>query len=177
MRLRKAQKEKLLEWIASGIKTDEINSLAGEFRPPFSVTRQQVDGYRKRRDVSIKAIQEIDENNALSTGLALKENRVADLQKLAQLMKKDLFGGFLWTEETKGVGSGEAAEIIDYDVFNAAEVSAFRGVLDDIAKETGGRVQKSEIKLDDLTDEERITRIAEILDTARARADGSTSKR
>lgn len=92
----------------------------------------------------MEAILSVDEKNALTTGLALKENRVADLQKLAQLLKKDLFGGFLWTEETKGIGSGEAAEIIDYDVFNAGEIAAFRGVLDDIAKEVGGRVQKVE---------------------------------
>jgi hypothetical protein len=92
----------------------------------------------------MEAILQVDENNALTTGLALKENRVKDLQRLAELLKKDLFGGFLWTEEVKGVGSGEAAEIIDYDVFNASEISAFRGVLDDIAKEMGGRVQKVE---------------------------------
>jgi hypothetical protein len=93
----------------------------------------------------MEAILSVDEKNALTTGLALKENRVADLQKLAQLLKKDLFGGFLWTEETKGIGSGEAAEIIDYDVFNAGEIAAFRGVLDDIAKEMGGRVQKTDL--------------------------------
>jgi hypothetical protein len=63
-------------------------------------------------------------------------------------MKKDLMCGFLWTEETKSVGSGEAAEIIDYDVFNASEVSQFRGVLDDIAKEMGGRSQKVDITVD-----------------------------
>jgi hypothetical protein len=123
------------------------------------------------------AILAVDEKNALATGLAIKENRVAALQRLANLMGKDLFGGFLWTEETKGVGSGDIAEIIEYDEFNAAEVAAFRGVLDDIAKETGGRVQRQEIRFDDLTDEERTAKIVELLNAARARANGSTSKR
>lgn len=90
------------------------------------------------------AILSVDEKNALTTGLAIRENRVATLQRLAQLMAKDLFNGFLWTEETKGVGSGPAAEIIDYDAFNAGEVAQFRGVIEDIAKEMGGRVQKVE---------------------------------
>lgn len=145
MRLRKAQKEALLQWIAEGLNTTEINARASEFNKPFTVIRQQVDYYRKTRKIDINAILSVDEKNALSSGLAIKENRVAALQRLAQLMGKDLFGGFLWTEETKGVGSGEAAIILDYDEFNTAEVAQFRGVLDDIAKEMGGRVQKAEL--------------------------------
>lgn len=95
------------------------------------------------------AILSIDEKSALTTGLAIRENRVAALQRLAQLMGKDLFGGFLWTEETKGVGSGPAAEIIDYDEFNGAEVAQFRGVLEDIAKEMGGRATVAKLQNDD----------------------------
>lgn len=144
MRLRKAQKELILQGIAEGLNSTEINERAKLFKQPFEVSRQRIDYYRKSRKIDMEAILSVDEKNALTTGLALKENRVADLQKLAQLLKKDLFGGFLWTEETKGIGSGEAAEIIDYDVFNAGEIAAFRGVLDDIAKEVGGRVQKVE---------------------------------
>lgn len=149
MALRKAQKELVLQGIAEGLNTGEINERAKEFKKPFSVTRQQVDYYRKTRKIDMEAIVAVDENNALTTGLAIKENRVAALQRLAQLMGKDLFGGFLWTEETKGVGSGPAAEIIDYDEFNAAEVAQFRGVLDDIAKEMGARVTVAKLQGDE----------------------------
>lgn len=144
MRLRKSQKEAVLEWVGEGLQTDEINARAAECKPPFRVDRQQVDYYRKSRAIDIEAIKSVDEKNALITGLALRENRVIKLAQLAALLEKDLFGGFLWTEETKGVGAGEAAEVIDYDVFNAGEVAQYRGVLDDIAKETGGRIQKTE---------------------------------
>jgi hypothetical protein len=144
MRLRKAQKEAVLTWIAEGLQSDEINARAAEFEPAFSVDRQQVDYYRKSRAIDLLAISRVDEKNALTTGYALKEIRVMKLSKLASLLEADLFGGFLWTEETKGVGSGEAAEVVEYDAFNAAEVSQYRGVLDDIAKETGGRVQKTD---------------------------------
>lgn len=149
MRLRKAQKEALLQWIAEGLNTTEINARASEFNKPFTVIRQQVDYYRKTRKIDINAILSVDEKNALSSGLAIKENRVAALQRLAQLMGKDLFGGFLWTEETKGVGSGTVAEIIDYDEFNAAEVAQFRGVLDDIAKEMGARATVAKLQGED----------------------------
>jgi hypothetical protein len=42
-------------------------------------------------------------------------------------------------DQVKGVGSGDAAMIVDYEEFNKSEVDAYRGVLDDIAKEVGDR--------------------------------------
>lgn len=148
MRLKKAQKEAVLSWISEGLQTDEINERASVWEPPFDVFRQQVDYFRKTRKQDIAAILSVDEKNALTTGLALKENRVIKLQQLARLLEKDLLGGFIWTDQVKAVGSGPTQEIIDYEEFNAGEVAAYRGVLDDIAKEMGDRVQKVENKND-----------------------------
>jgi len=144
-RLKKAQKEKLLEWVAAGYETSEINSKAALFEPPFSVSSQQVNWYRKTRESELKAIKAISENAAMVEGYALKEHRVYKLSLLAALMEKDLFGGFLWLDQVKGVGSGDIAEIVEYEEFNASELTQYRGVLDDIAKETGGRVQKADV--------------------------------
>lgn len=85
------------------------------------------------------------EESALSEGLAVVGIRVKKLKQLAALMERDIFGGFLWLDQVKGVGSGDIAELVDYEEFNAGEVAAYRGVLDDIAKEVGGRVQKQVI--------------------------------
>ena len=147
MRLRKAQKEAVLSWIGEGLRTDEINARASEFSPPFSVSTQQVDYYRRTRQADVEAITRAAELDALTQGLALKEVRVSKLQQLAALMEKDLFDGFLWTEEVKGVGQGPAAQIVEYEAFNGAEVAAYRGVLDDIAKEVGGRAEKHDTTL------------------------------
>jgi hypothetical protein len=144
MRLRKKQKEAVLSWIAEGLSSGEINIRASTFNPPLQVTRQNVDKYRKTRAVDIKAISKVDETNALTQGYALKEHRVLKLSQLAELLAVDIFGGFLWTEQVKGVGAGTAAEVVDYDEFNKAEVEAYRGVLDDIASETGGRIKRIE---------------------------------
>jgi hypothetical protein len=144
MRLKKKQKEAVLEWIAEGLQTDEINQRAADFNPPFSVTRSNVSKYRSTRKTDLDTIKKVSEKNALSAGFALKEYRVLRLSQLAEMMAKDIFGGFLWTEEVKGVGAGAAAEIVDYDEFNRAEVEAFRGVLDDIAAEMGARTKKIE---------------------------------
>ena len=149
MRLKKSQKEKLLEWISEGLQTDEINLRAAALKKnPFNVSRQQVDFYRKTRRVDILAIKQVDENNALTTGLSIAEERVKRLQALAELMWKDLTGGFLWLDDVKGVGSGINSEIVDFEKFNSGELAEFRATLEDIAKETGGRAVKQDIKSD-----------------------------
>ena len=144
MRLKKSQKEAVLKWIAEGLKSGEINERAAIFIPPFSVSRRQVDYYRQTRDADIKALIAAGEQDALSEGLALKGERVKRLKQLAALLEKDLFGGFLWLDQVKGVGSGDIATLVDYEEFNKAEVDAYRGVLDDIAKEQGHRKQQHE---------------------------------
>lgn len=167
MRLRKAQKEAVLTWIAEGLQTDEINKRAAVFEPPFVVTRQNIDRYRRTRALDLKAIAAISETNALTEGYALKEHRVMKLSQLAIMLEKDLMGGFLWTEEVKGVGSGEIAEIVDYEEFNRAEVEAYRGVLDDIAKETGGRKQNVALQNPDGSALQPVTTIIYLPDNGR----------
>lgn len=138
-----------MEWIAEGLTSDEINLRASAFDDPFDVSRQQVDYYRKTRDVSIDKLRESAEFDALNTGLAIASERVALLKRMADKMVKDLFDDDLfWTDEVKGVGSGPIAKIVDYEEFNASEIRELRGVLDDIAKEVGDRVQRIDQKVD-----------------------------
>lgn len=145
MRLEKSQRDAVLKWAAEGLETDAINKRAATFEPPFSVSRGQVDYYRKSRRVDLKAIAEAGEYDALKTGLALKEERVKKLQLLAALLEEDLFGGVLWTQDVKMIGTGDMQERIEFEEFNTAEVAQYRGVLDDIAKEVGQRVQRQEV--------------------------------
>lgn len=144
MRLKKGQKERLLEWIAEGLRSDEINERASQDEP-FSVSRGQVDYYRRTRKLVIEAIKESGEHEALTTGLAKKSERVKKLKQLAALLEEDLFGDLLWLDQVKGVGSGTAAMIVDYVEFNRGEIEAYRGVLDDIASEVGHRVKRQQI--------------------------------
>lgn len=138
-KLRKRQREALLRWISEGLQTDEINERAAEFDPPFEVSRQHVDHYRSTRAADIQAIQQAGEYDALTTGLALRGERVRKLQRLAALLEEDIFGDRLWVDQVKMVSSGEKAKEVNYEEFNAAEVKQYRGILDDIAKEMGHR--------------------------------------
>jgi len=145
MKLKKGQKENLLQWIAEGLHTDEINQRASLFKSPFEVTRQQVDHYRKTRHVDIESLKQAGEFTALNTGLAVREKRVALLQRLADRMVQDLFDeDLVWTDEVKGIGGADNFERIDYKEFNQAEVAQLRGVLDDIAAEMNERIKKLE---------------------------------
>ena len=144
MRLKKGQKERLLEWIAEGLRSDEINERASQHEP-FCVSRAQVDYYRRTRRVAIETIKKSGEHEALTTGLAKKAARVEKLKQLAALLEEDLFGDLLWLPQVKGVGSGSAAQIVDYVEFNRGEIEAYRGVLDDIAKEVGHRTSKMDM--------------------------------
>ena len=144
-KLTKDQREELLKLIAEGLETDEINKRAAIFEPQFSVSRAQVDYYRKTRKVKIKELVESGEFDALTTGLALKTERVKKLSLLASMIEEDLFGGVLWTQDVKMIGSGDFQERVEFEIFNSAEVQHYRGVLDDIAKEVGDRAQKTEL--------------------------------
>jgi len=148
MRLRKGQKEAVLRWVTAGLKSDEINERAAAFEPPFSVSRRQVEYYRKSRKADLTAILAAGEQEALTEGLALVGVRVTKLKQLAALLERDIFGGFLWLEQVKGVGSGDVATIVNYEEFNKAEVDALRGVYEDIAKEMGDRKSAIDIPKD-----------------------------
>jgi hypothetical protein len=149
MRLKKAQRQALLEWVAEGLQSDEINLRAAEFEQPFSVSRATITHYRKTRAVDIQRVIAEGEAEALTSGLALRSERVKKLKALALRLERDLFGDgtddYIWTDQVKGVGSGDVAEIVEYEEFNSAEIVQYRGLLDDIAKEVGERVQKSEL--------------------------------
>ena len=146
MKLKKKQREALLKWVAEGVQSDEINKRAAVFDPPFSVSRQLVDHYRKTRAVSIALLREQGEAAALSEGLAARAERVIRLKVLAEQIEEDLFGDRLWVDDVKGVGSGDAAEVVDFEYFNKAEVDAYRGILDDIAVEVGERIKNFDVK-------------------------------
>jgi len=141
MKLNKDQKKAVISWIAEGLQSNEVNDRAAVFKQPFSVSKQQVDYYRKTRASQMAVLKKEHEGDAINTGLALMAVRVQKLQRLAGLLENDLFEKRLvWLEDKKGIGT--MGEVYDFFKFNKAEVDAYRGVLDDIAKEVGDRVHK-----------------------------------
>jgi hypothetical protein len=86
----------------------------------------------------------------MNNGLALVHERTAKLQELAGFLEEQLYelgeeGVYhnVWVPDVKQIGSGEYAERVDLERFNAAIIQQFRATLDDLASETGGRVKKT----------------------------------
>jgi len=112
-------------------------------------------GWTQRAEAYDRALE--DEKNAraaqiMSEGLAQAHERVVKLRDLAGFLETQLYeqgedGVYhnVWVPDVKQIGGGEFAERVDIEHFNAAIISEFRATLDDLAKETGGRVNKSEI--------------------------------
>ncbi|MGB8647348.1 MAG: hypothetical protein WCF84_19090 [Anaerolineae bacterium] len=76
----------------------------------------------------------------LNRGMALLEERVDRLNELATLLWGDLkTDDKRWLPDVKLIGQGEQAERVDLVRFNSGLINQFRGALDDIAVELGGR--------------------------------------
>jgi len=122
----------------------------------------------------------------LETGYALSHERVAALKMLADRLLGELTAegddSRLWVTGVKQLGGGKGAQRVEIERFNAAEVEQFRGLLDDVAREMGERVKRTELSGRDggpmqvedvsLTDDERIRRLRALLSAGAAGGPG-----
>ena len=119
--LTQEQKKLVKVWVAAGMSNTEIINQAAAADPPFKISRQAIlKHYRTKTAKKIKQlVEETDEFETLSSGLAVKEKRIVELERLYQmsLMRVDKNG-------------------------NRGDIQQARGCLDDIAKELGERRQK-----------------------------------
>lgn len=91
----------------------------------------------------------------MQSGLALTHERVNRLKAMAELLETEILkrdnGSYptIWLPDVKQIGAGEFAERVDIVRFNASIFEQWRGMLDDLAKEVGGRkVQSTNQNLD-----------------------------
>lgn len=144
-RLDKKQRTLILQWIMEGLSDQQIIKRAAEQKKnPFTISQPLLARtYRKKAGPKVEEIMKQKETSALKEGLAIRENRVATLQWLADIMQKDIIDGKLWLKKSKTIttvgGEEEKELLIDEPIYNHQLANQFRGVLDDIAKEMGDR--------------------------------------
>ena len=102
-------------------------------------------------DAMIEEEKNAKRKEIMENGLALDYERVNRLITLfgtieGELLDKNnkLIQDALWLPDVKSIGSGEHAERVNIVRYNTKIVDDLRGVLDDIAKETGGRNKKQD---------------------------------
>lgn len=107
-------------------------------------------------DAGWEARKNAERAAVLEYGLAHEYERLRKLYRLASLLEAQIYerGLFnelhnLWVPDVKSIGSGEFAERVDIERFNSALIEQYRKVLEDIAKETGGRVNRTDITTGD----------------------------
>jgi hypothetical protein len=84
--------------------------------------------------------------DALTQGFAVKAERIQALNDLAETLLAEVGDEERrWLRDVKSIGAGDNAERVETERFNAPLVHEFRGLLDDIAAEVGGRVSKTDI--------------------------------
>lgn len=110
--------------------------------------KERADEYDARAEAKKTATAD----RIMHTGLARPHSRVVKLKRLAAFLEGQLYeqgtdGVYhnVWLPDVKQIGSGDRAERVDLEKFNAPLIEQYRATLDDLAKETGGRVQKQEV--------------------------------
>lgn len=103
-------------------------------------------------DSYLEEEKNLKRQQVMSRGLALEYERVEELERLARFLRGEIYhkgetgrNDNVWLQDVKQIGTGEFAERVDIERFNAPIIDQFRGALDDLAKETGGRIKKQEI--------------------------------
>lgn len=100
-------------------------------------------------DAHLEAEKNERRRQIMESGLALDYERVTALKRLvddlaAQYYAEEPDGkrSKLWLRDVKGVGNGVSFQVVDLERFNAPLIEQYRGALDDLAQETGGRRPK-----------------------------------
>ncbi len=129
-RLEQAQKAALVQWITEGYNLHEINRRASEFDSPFQVPASMVGYYRAKFAIDLNLLtQEVGEE-AIQKGLGSVAERKRLLELGEAVLREAMFEDGLFMVFTR---TGPK--------FNAPLYREWRGTLDDIAREVGGRRQ------------------------------------
>lgn len=126
-------------------------------------------GWPKRAtlyDATQEEMKNEKRRQVMEAGLALDYERVVELKRLALFLKAQMFEKLpisdsaadsagvatrvgdeyykIWLADVKQIGAGEDSERVDLMRFNASIIDTYLKTLDDLAKETGGRRQRTE---------------------------------
>lgn len=141
----------VIEQIAAGLETRDIVK-AAKADIGLKISPQHVRKIRFSKKELIAEQFEKVELEAIQSGLARRNQRVQALTKLYNQIQEDVFvHGKLWSMKERSIRTdGGYKEIVDIE-FNANLSKELRAILDDIAKEVGGRTITADMKHETLS--------------------------
>jgi hypothetical protein len=125
---------------------------------------QTVKYYSGKFSDEIDEARKVLSAETISRGFANKEYRIRKLARLAGRVEKSIEekedgGKGLWVDDVKLSASGA---IVKVEVFAGEAIRQYRALLEDIAKEKGERVTKSQVTIEKMSNDELIKLITEI---------------
>jgi hypothetical protein len=145
--LKPGQKDKVLTMLAAGETYARIADEVG-------CSVQNIKYYAGRYKDKIKALEEDHENAVMRRGYANKTFRVRKLNRLAEILEKEIeeldgkkgetSGHGIWLRDVKFSPTGQKIEL---EVYAGGLVNDYMKVMNDIAKEKGERINKAEVNL------------------------------
>ena len=91
-----------------------------------------------------------EKQKVLSEGYALMHERVKTLNVLAKKLIADIAKGKMYRRDVRSIGTGKDARQVDVELFEEGVVRELRACLDDIAKELGERVKRTDVAISKL---------------------------
>jgi hypothetical protein len=140
---------KVIEMYEAQVRAAEKNGQVGADVPTLS--KKTIQAWSARfgwieRSAAYDAIQE-ERRTAMSeevmrSGMAQAHERVYTLDQLSKRILSALDSRGLYGTTIKGIGGGKSLTIVEEEVFRESEIRQLRGLLDDIAREVGGREKR-----------------------------------
>lgn len=112
--------------------------------------KERAEAYDVHLQQERESLAAIERAKVLSEGYALMHERVKTLNVLAKKLVADIAKGKMYRSDVRSIGNGKDARAVDVELFEEGLVRELRGLLDDIAKETGERVKKSDVAISKL---------------------------
>lgn len=92
----------------------------------------------------LEAQMQSEKQKVLSEGYALMHERVKTLNILAKKLVADIAKGKMYRVDVRSIGTGKDARQVNIELFEEGPMRELRACLDDIAKELGERVKRTQ---------------------------------
>ena len=134
------QKNLIIQWILEGLSDQQIAKRANE-QNHFKITAKTINYYRYKKGVTekVEKVKEKRIEKALLSGLVKREQRINEIEKIFQDMKKIVEKDGYWIDESKTILTQNYETTETKKTFNYQLPKIMLQCLDDIAKEMGER--------------------------------------
>jgi hypothetical protein len=106
--------------------------------------QERAQAWDEHQSKELEATIAAEKQKVLSEGYALMHERVKTLNILAKKLVADIAKGKMYRVDVRSIGTGKDARQVNVELFEEGPIRELRACLDDIAKELGERVKRTQ---------------------------------